>query len=114
MRCYRTGDLTPLHKKIRHLSIYFAWRTGIFERDNYRCRDCRNKRRNLEVHHIKAFKAIKVQYNIQTVEDAIRCDELWDINNGITLCRSCHLQTKNHGARKRKGIHVMSVKQIAA
>jgi hypothetical protein len=85
MRCYRTGDLTPLHKKIRHLSIYFAWRTAAFERDNYRCRDCGNKARNLEVHHVKSFKAIKLQYNIQTIQDAIRCDELWDINNGITL-----------------------------
>jgi HNH endonuclease len=75
-------------------------------------RDC-DKSRNLEAHHIKSFKAIKVQYNIRTVQDAIGCDELWDINNGITLCRSCHLETKNHGGRKRKGIHSISVNQIA-
>lgn len=28
--------------------------------------------------------------NITTVEEAINCDELWNINNGQTLCYSCH------------------------
>jgi hypothetical protein len=101
MKCYKTGDLTPLHKKIRHLPIYFDWRLAVFERDNYACRDCGIKR-DLEVHHIKDFKAIKSQYSIQTIEDAVKCDELWDVNNGITLCRKDHLETENHGARKRK------------
>ena len=86
MKCYHTGDLTLLHKKIRHLQEYFAWRRAVFERDNYRCRDCGNKSRKLEAHHIKSFKAIKLQYTIQTIQDEIRCDELWDVDNGITLC----------------------------
>jgi len=74
---------------------------AVFERDNYACRDCGIKR-DLEVHHVKDFKAIKSQYSIQTIEDAVKCDELWDVNNGITLCRKDHLETENHGARKRK------------
>jgi 5-methylcytosine-specific restriction endonuclease McrA len=114
MKCYHTGDLTPLHKKIRHLQEYIIWRIRVFERDDYRCRDCGNKSRKLEAHHIKSFKAIKLQYKIQTLEDAIKCDELWDIENGITLCRPCHLETRDNGARKRKVVPVISVKQIAA
>jgi hypothetical protein len=60
------------------------------------------KKRNLEVHHIRFFKTLKVQYNIKTLEDAKNCKELWDIDNGLTLCRQCHLKTMNHGGRKRK------------
>ena len=101
MKCYKTGELTPLHKKIRHLSIYFNWRKAVFERDNFTCRECGKKSKNLEAHHVKYFKTIKSQYNIQTIDDAIACDELWDINNGLTLCGRCHKQTENHGARKR-------------
>jgi 5-methylcytosine-specific restriction endonuclease McrA len=71
MKCYRTGELTPIHKKIRHLRIYFSWRSAVFERDNYACRECGKKTRTLEAHHIKDFKTIKAQYNIQTIEDAI-------------------------------------------
>jgi 5-methylcytosine-specific restriction endonuclease McrA len=102
MKCYRSGELTPLHKKIRHLQEYFSWRSAVFERDKYCCRDCGMKKRNLEVHHIKFFKTLKVQYKIKTLEDAKNCKELWNINNGLTLCRQCHLKTWNHGGRKRK------------
>ena len=28
--------------------------------------------------------------NIKTSLEAINCDELWNINNGITLCTYCH------------------------
>ena len=34
--------------------------------------------------------------NIKIFEDAEKCNELWDINNGITLCVGCHKLTNNY------------------
>lgn len=33
---------------------------------------------------------IQEENNIKTLEDAENCEELWNINNGRTLCRNCH------------------------
>lgn len=27
---------------------------------------------------------------ITKIEEGIMCNELWDINNGVTLCKVCH------------------------
>ena len=60
-------------------------------RDNFICQECGyNKGRILQAHHIKPFTEILVKYNIKTLEEALDCEELWDINNGITLCEYCH------------------------
>ncbi len=37
---------------------------------------------------------------ISSVEHAITCNDLWNIENGRTLCIKCHNKTK--GNRKRK------------
>lgn len=33
-------------------------------------------------------------YNLKTIYDAFKCKELWDTNNGITLCETCHKSKK--------------------
>lgn len=85
------GGITELDKAIRRLPEYDKWRGGVFERDNYTCRDCGKHGGDLEGHHDpKTFAQIIKDNNIKTVEDAINCEALWDINNGITLCIDCH------------------------
>lgn len=37
--------------------------------------------------------------NIKTMEQALKCKELWDVNNGIVLCNKCHDLTR-YGRRK--------------
>lgn len=49
-----------------------------------------NKGGNLNAHHWKEFAKIIEENNITTLEEAIDCEELWNINNGITLCKECH------------------------
>jgi hypothetical protein len=49
-----------------------------------------NKSLRLEVHHAKTFKDICKENNVCTVEQALACKELWDLNNGICICYSCH------------------------
>jgi len=63
-------------RRIRSHSGYAAWRTKVFERDNYECQACFALGHDLTAHHIVAFaddprKRLKV-------------------SNGVTLCRGCH------------------------
>ena len=70
------GGITPMHRRIRNLAKYKKWRTDVFMRDNYICQFCDQKGGTLNAHHIKSFaNVIKHRF---------------DINNGITLCESCH------------------------
>ena len=41
--------------------------------------------------------------NIKTLEEAENCEELWNINNGRTLCYPCHYKTDNYGGACKKG-----------
>jgi len=83
-----------LYIMIRHSLEMREWRKAVFKRDNYTCQNCKKRGGNLEAHHIKAFIIIINQYNIKTLEQALECKELWNINNGQTLCKDCHNLTK--------------------
>jgi hypothetical protein len=84
------GGISRLSTSIRTLQKYIDWRTQIFGRDNFTCRECNLRGNWLEVHHIKRFIDIIRDNNIKTSGEAIMCLELWDLNNGITLCKECH------------------------
>jgi hypothetical protein len=91
------GGVKLLREKIRALYKYRQWRSDIFERDNYTCQDCGMKGGTLNADHIKSFAVILDEYNIKTTQDAIVCEELWNINNGRTLCVLCHRKTNTWG-----------------
>jgi 5-methylcytosine-specific restriction endonuclease McrA len=80
---------TPLVRSFRACPRYAEWRETIMVRDNYTCLRC-NAKGNLEVNHIVTVKDIFNTYDLQTMDDVYACDTLWDINNGETLCASCH------------------------
>lgn len=85
---------TKLVMQIRNSLEYKEWRTAVFERDNFTCQECGcNKSGELEAHHIKTLSDIIKEYNIKTFEDALNCEELWDVKNGLTLCIKCHRKT---------------------
>lgn len=88
--------LTSLYDRIRTCLKYRLWRSDIYTRDNFTCQMCGDSRGgNLEAHHIKSFSKILQYYEITTIEEALRCEELWNLNNGITLCEECHKNTHN-------------------
>ena len=99
----KTGDRCPLWKggpKILYEQIrkHFKnrqWRSDVFERDNYTCQKCGKKGDWIESHHLKGFDKIIKENNIKTLKEALTCEELWNINNGITLCKKCHNKTRN-------------------
>jgi len=63
-------------------------KSGIYVRTE----EYKNKLR--KAHHIKPLLKIIEEYNIINFNQAINCVELWDIDNGITLCRTCHYLTR--------------------
>lgn len=61
---------------------YILWRSAVLERDNYTCQDCgrqcKKYEKGLAAHHIKSYaKHPELRY---------------DVNNGLTLCRECHMR----------------------
>lgn len=88
------GGKTKIRLLIPSLAQYRAWRSKIFERDNWTCQTCHKRGCYLEAHHIKRLSVLIDQNNLKTSKDCISCDELWDISNGVTLCKDCHNLTK--------------------
>ena len=89
------GGITKLNKLIRSLPEYKLWRISVFERDNFTCQECGKNRCYVEAHHLKQFKIILEINGIKSILDARKCNELWDTENGQTLCPPCHNSTKN-------------------
>lgn len=73
------GGITPERTRVYFTEEYINWRTTIFKRDNYICQIC-NKGGYIEAHHILPF----ISYP----------EKRYDLNNGMTLCRKCHDETK--------------------
>lgn len=84
------GGLRPIYHLVRGCFKYNEWRISVFTRDGFACQECGNTKARFNAHHIYQFKQILDDYNIKTIEQALACDALWDIDNGITLCKECH------------------------
>lgn len=92
------GGISVLITNIKNCDKYSEWRTQIFGRDNFTCQHCGNRGSWLNAHHIKKFSLILEEHNITSVEEALNCESLWNIDNGITYCKNCHkLLNKNGG-----------------
>lgn len=90
------GDTSPLRKRIQNTRLYRWWRKSVFERDNYTCQFCGKRGGRLNADHIYPFYRILKDYKIQSVKQAKKCKELWEVSNGRTLCIPCHKQTPSY------------------
>ena len=73
------GGVTSEHAKIRRGKQYRTWRNAIYYRDHFHCKICDKhcEKMNIVAHHINSFSAYP----------HLR----FAVDNGITLCRSCHI-----------------------
>lgn len=65
--------------RIRLSEEWANWRQAIFARDNFSCVECGTRKGPFDPHHI--------------LRKSDRPDLLFDVNNGVTLCRPCHTLT---------------------
>lgn len=66
---------------------YRLWRCSVFERDEWKCVLCSSNKK-ICADHIKSYSAYP--------------ELRYDINNGRTLCHSCHIKTDNYGTKANK------------
>ena len=96
------GGITPLVLQIRHCFKYRQWRSDIFTRDNFTCVLCEIRGGYLEAdHYPKRFSTIFHENKITSLEQALACEEFWNINNGRTLCESCHKSIPTYGNKRK-------------
>jgi 5-methylcytosine-specific restriction endonuclease McrA len=97
------GGVTKLKRRIRNSYKYAEWRSEGFERDRYQClKGGKNHGSKLHFDHIKPFAVILHENNIKTLQEAFQCAELWDVDNGRTLCEKCHHKTDTWGTKTMK------------
>ncbi len=77
------GGITAPNKLARGTSEIAEWRLSVFQRDDYTCRICKVKGGNMNAHHILSFATDK---NLRH-----------DIDNGVALCRKCHIEVVHKG-----------------
>lgn len=73
----------------RESKSYREWRERVYERDNWTCQECGQYGGKLNAHHIQSY--------------AHYPELRLNINNGITLCISCH--KKKHRCRKKEVVN---------
>ncbi len=93
------GGISKIDKLCRRLLEYKQWREKVFKRDNYTCQECGKNKCYVTAHHKKGFSKILKENNIKNIKDALKCQELWKISNGKTLCDDCHKLTDNYGGK---------------
>lgn len=105
------GGVSEFHTKVRRMAEYVAWRSAVFARDRYTCQECKTSGVLLNADHINSFAVIMERNNVRTLNDARRCKELWNVNNGNTLCVACHLLTKTFGWGTRRVLRTLHYKK---
>lgn len=89
------GGLSKLAQSIRQMTEYRKWADAVKQRDE-KCVGC-GSLSGLESHHLTGFARILQEYGINSRDAARKCQQLWDLSNGVTLCQKCHF--KEHGRR---------------
>ena len=79
------GGITPVNEKVRKSHGYRLWREAVYKRDNFTCQDCKIRGGELHAHHIKPFSLFP--------------ELRLAIDNGVTLCKLCHMKTETWGGK---------------
>jgi 5-methylcytosine-specific restriction endonuclease McrA len=94
------GGKSNLNQDIRSLDEMRKWQKTVKKRDK-KCLHC-GSTKELESHHIISVNEMLDKYNITNRDEARRCKEFWNIQNGITLCRKCHYKLEGRTYAKNR------------
>lgn len=98
------GGISSLYDKIKQTLQYRIWRDLVYKRDYWHCQICNKhcERGDIVAHHKRSF--------------ADYPELRFDVDNGITLCRGCHLkihrgeeEINGNGAEDRNDLTAASV-----
>lgn len=84
---WKGGTGTERHRLMQQLD-YKNWRSAVFERDKYTCRNCKKSGVYIEANHIKPW--------------ALYPEMRYEVSNGETLCKPCHMQTETYAKNLRR------------
>jgi 5-methylcytosine-specific restriction endonuclease McrA len=88
------GGVERITLSIRRMTESVKWKRLVVGRDGGKCQTCGGMR-SIEAHHKVPVIDIITKFNITNRDEARACAELWDLDNGITLCEKCHYEA--HG-----------------
>lgn len=77
----RDGKIRGGSGSERNMPEYIEWRSAVYARDNYKCRECGDSK-SLNAHHVKQW--------------AHYPELRFDVDNGLTLCAKCHAKKHPH------------------
>lgn len=83
------GGITPLTQRTRTSEESNAWKLAVLHRDNYTCRICGSKEQ-LHAHHINSWAEFP--------------EDRFILENGLTLCSSCHEQYHRYEKEVKKNL----------
>jgi len=106
------GGITPFLRHLRTSFEYKQWRKEVFERDDYTCQTCGVRGVGIHADHIKMFSDILRENNVDNYKDAVKCDELWDLSNGQTLCEKCHCKKTKLDLKRNWGFRKTAVGKL--
>lgn len=89
---------SPITSIVRSSAIYRKYVRQVLERDYFTCQQCGVNGGELHVNHIRPFAVIIRENNVKSLDEAIKCSALWDIENLETLCVDCHKKTDTYMA----------------
>ena len=95
-------SVSNLVRFIRRMDEYENWKRAVFIRDRFTCQQCgaRNgRKRVIEADHIVSITLLVREYKVDSLVLARSCNALWDIDNGRTLCHTCHERTESYPTR---------------
>ena len=95
------GGITKFNKELRNFIKHIGWDRKVLKRDDYTCRKCNTRGGYLIAHHLIPLSTIKKYFNIKNMKDVYSCSILYDINNGLTMCKECH---KKHHDKIREDL----------
>lgn len=108
---YIDGE-TSLLRLVRTCQEYHRWRTLVFQRDRWTCQTCGGRGVKIQAHHItrfitlfKSFLQTYPELDYTTDKEKLLelskvYKEFWNVDNGVTLCDSCHKLTESYGCKK--------------